>query len=638
MNPVGRYRPSLAVGCEIELQDNRLLNGSIPMIAEARRSRALHDYGVLDTPREVEFDDLARIAAEVCGTPIAVVNFVDTHRQFFKAEVGLGVRETPLETSFCGHAILTEDLMVVPDATQDPRFACNPLVTEAPGIRFYAGALLKTPDGLPIGTMCVLDYVPRELDETQLRTLTLLARQAMTQLAHRRAISERDTATERLEMALNASGVIGLWDWMVDTDLLHGDANFARLYGLDIERTAAGLTMEQYQEFVLPEDIDNLRARIRATFEHGADFLVEYRLRIPGTGLRWVECKGRMIYDAAGRPVRFAGSAIDITARKDSETRTRRLAAIVEQSGDFIAVADLDGSVTMVNEAGRDMVGLTDPASVQGTTIQDYFDPAQWPEIAATVFPAVQRDGQWRGELRFRHFQTGELIPVIYDVIALRGDDGAVVAYATVTRDIRDQKRAEAQQRILNEELSHRMKNTLAMVQAIATQTLRGVTEKDAVAAFRKRIHAIASAHNVLLQENWSAAKVGAVVRAVLRTFEMEDRFDISGPEVVLGPRATLSLSLLLHELATNALKYGALSSGAGRVKVDWDIERSDQEDLVLKWTECGGPAPRQPDRQGFGSRLIEMGLSGTGGSAVCYPASGVEAMFRAPLAEIRQS
>lgn len=536
--------------------------------SEARRSRVLHSYNVLDTPRESEFDDLARIAAEVCKAPIAVVNLVDTHRQFFKAEVGLGVRETPLETSFCRHAILAEDLMIVPDATRDPRFANNALVTGEPGVRFYAGALLKTAEGVPIGTMCVLDYVVRELDEAQRRTLTLLARQAMIQLEQRRAIAERDVVAEQLETALAASGVIGLWNWMVDTDRLHGDAHFARLYGLDVERTATGLSMEEYQEFVAAEDLANLRARIRATFDDGADFLVDYRLCIPGEPIRWVECKGRLIHDRDGKPLRFAGSAIDITARKEVEARTRRLAAIVEQSGDFIAVAQLDGSVVSVNEAGRRLVGLADPAEIARTGLQDYFDPQEWPKIAETVFPAVDRDGHWRGELHFRHFETGELIPVIYDMIALRDDDGKVSAYATVTRDIRDQKAAESRQRVLNEELSHRMKNTLAMVQAIATQTLRGVTEKEAVAAFRRRLHAIASAHNVLLQQKWSAAPIGAVVEAVLGTFEMNDRFDVSGPEVVLGPRATLSLSLLLHELATNALKYGALSSEMGRVAV----------------------------------------------------------------------
>nr|WP_111298316.1 GAF domain-containing protein [Paracoccus saliphilus] len=142
---------------------------------ERARSSALRRYRILDTPREADFDDIAAMAAEVCQTPIAVVNFVDSERQFFKAEVGLGVRETPLDTSFCGHAILSEDMMIVPDARNDPRFDGNPLVTQEGGLRFYAGALLKTHDGYPIGTVCVLDTTPRVLDESQIRTLKLLA-------------------------------------------------------------------------------------------------------------------------------------------------------------------------------------------------------------------------------------------------------------------------------------------------------------------------------------------------------------------------------------------------------------------------------------------------------------------------------
>ena len=161
---------------------------------EPERSRVLSDYGILDTPREEDFDDLAKIASDVCGTPIAVVNLVDTARQFFKAEVGLGVRETPLETSFCGHAILVEDMMILPDATKDPRFVGNPLVTGEPGLRFYAGALLKTKDGIPLGTICVLDVRPRQLDDHQISTLKLLARQAMTQIELRRSLAQKDIA------------------------------------------------------------------------------------------------------------------------------------------------------------------------------------------------------------------------------------------------------------------------------------------------------------------------------------------------------------------------------------------------------------------------------------------------------------
>jgi len=186
------------------LQDAGLKNAGLPRVAawtEADRFAALESYRILDTPREQDFDDLAQIASQVCGTPIAVVNLVGTTRQWFKAEVGLGVRETPLETSFCGQAILAADIMIIPDATKDTRFDCNPLVTGEPGLRFYAGALLKTPDGLPIGTMCVLDFEPRQLDEHQIRTLKLLARQAMTQLELRKSLAEKEAAIREQEAA-----------------------------------------------------------------------------------------------------------------------------------------------------------------------------------------------------------------------------------------------------------------------------------------------------------------------------------------------------------------------------------------------------------------------------------------------------
>jgi GAF domain-containing protein len=120
----------------------------------------LRRYEILDSPSEVEFEDVVRIAAHVCETPIAVVNLIEDHRQWFKAEIGLGVRETPLDVSICAHAILQPGLFVVPDTTKDPRFDCNPLVTGDPHLRFYAGALLETREGLPLGTVCVLDYKP----------------------------------------------------------------------------------------------------------------------------------------------------------------------------------------------------------------------------------------------------------------------------------------------------------------------------------------------------------------------------------------------------------------------------------------------------------------------------------------------
>ncbi|MBD9370748.1 GAF domain-containing sensor histidine kinase [Xanthomonas sp. XNM01] len=178
----------------------------LPGPAEAKRVAALHAYGILDTPREAVFEDITRIASNVCGTPIAVINLVDSERQWFKAEIGLGVRETPLDTSICAHALLEHEFLEVPDTTCDPRFSANPLVTGAPGLRFYAGALLKTPDGQPLGTVCVLDVVPRTLSDTQAETLRALARQVMAQFELRRMLAASEELNAHRARVLAAAG------------------------------------------------------------------------------------------------------------------------------------------------------------------------------------------------------------------------------------------------------------------------------------------------------------------------------------------------------------------------------------------------------------------------------------------------
>ena len=173
-----------------------LIDKLLPTWTESDRLAALHSYRILDTPPEPAFDDLVQLAARACQAPIALISLIDERRQWFKAEVGLGVRETALDRSICLTATLQPGLTIVPDLTEDPRFARNPLVTGEPHLRFYAGAVLKTPDGVPLGALCVLDCMPRDLTEEQASTLTVLARQVMSQLELRRAIAERD---ERLE-------------------------------------------------------------------------------------------------------------------------------------------------------------------------------------------------------------------------------------------------------------------------------------------------------------------------------------------------------------------------------------------------------------------------------------------------------
>jgi signal transduction histidine kinase len=166
---------------------------------ENDRIAALRDYDVLDSPKESDFDDIVELASRLCEAPISVINLIDVDRQWFKAEVGLGVRETPLETSLCSHAILERDFMEIPDTRQDLRMRDNGLVAGDPGLRFYAGALLQTPDGLPIGTLCVLDYQPRDLTDLQRYALRVLAKQVMAQLDLRRALKRKELMRKEMD-------------------------------------------------------------------------------------------------------------------------------------------------------------------------------------------------------------------------------------------------------------------------------------------------------------------------------------------------------------------------------------------------------------------------------------------------------
>jgi PAS domain S-box-containing protein len=406
---------------------------------------------------------------------------------------------------------------------------------------------------------------------------------------------------------------------------------------------------------------------------------------------------------------------------------TRLLAALVTASREFIGLADLQGTALFVNEAGRKLVGLPDLAAVRSTRIIEYFASEDQSRIIVEVLPAVRNTGFWEGELTFRNFATGQLVPVLYNIFPISKSSGEVIAYGTVTRnlsearlaeqrlrslasivetsddaivgknldgvitswnkgaervfghsaeeaigrpitivipgdrhseerdiltrirrgeriehyetvrqrkdgslivvsltvspvkdaegkivgaskiarDITERKRNQEQIATLAREAEHRSKNLLATVQATVMLS-QSSTSEGLKQAIEGRIRALANVHSLFVQTRWIGADLSTIAAQELAPYAVsnQQRVHLDGPPILLEPNTAQTIAITLHELATNAAKYGALSVAGGRIELKWSTEADRQ--LHLRWIETGGPEVQQPTHKGFGGRVIE--------------------------------
>ncbi|MCF4125841.1 PAS domain-containing protein [Methylobacterium sp. SyP6R] len=325
----------------------------------------------------------------------------------------------------------------------------------------------------------------------------------------------------------------------------------------------------------------------------------------------------------------------DITALRESEEERDRFVRLAENSTDFIGMARTDGRVFYLNDAARRMVGL-DRADLADLTITDFLPPEQVDTVMAEMLAAVECDGHWSGELTFRHFRTGAAIPVLYSAFPITDGEGRVVGTGTVTRDFRAHKAAEEELRLLNGELAHRLKNVLAVVQSVTRQTLRNATDlRNAGESLSARLVALGTATDVLTNAAWRSADLRQLIEGALSPHgSIGKRIRLAGPALTLQPQLAVALALALHELATNAAKYGSLSNDTGIVDVRWHEEGTGPEARFrLDWREQGGPPVTAPARRGFGSALIERTLSAYfGGTAeIDYRPDGLVFALDAP-------
>jgi PAS domain S-box-containing protein len=299
---------------------------------EARLS-ALHRYNILDTDYEQAFDDLARLAADICETPIALISLVDRERQWFKAAIGTAVRETPRDISFCSHAIRQSSLFVVSDMLRDERFRDNPLVTGEPHLRFYAGAILESSDGYPLGTLCVLDHQPRTLTDRQLHALRILAREVMTQLELRLRLREQETLLEERRKAA-AEREEGDRRFRIVADSMPQlvwatDADGSHIYYNRRWYEYTGLSEEESLGFgfanaLHPDDVERTLARWRRAWAGGESYEIEYRFRRHDGVYRWFVGRAEPVRALDSDEITmWVGTCTDIDDQKKAEDAVR---------------------------------------------------------------------------------------------------------------------------------------------------------------------------------------------------------------------------------------------------------------------------------------------------------------------------
>ncbi len=490
------------------------------VVDDPARLNALAALEMVDGHADADFERLSRTAAYIFNTEIGLVTLLDRERQWFSGCFGVDeTREAATETSFCAHAIALPgdaDTLVVPDATADPRFKDNPLVTGWPHIRFYAGAPVVV-GGQKVGSLCVISMAPRSTPAPELvAQLVDLAALASTLFALKdearvRARMAADLVKEEWRHALTLeAGRVGSWVWDLPAGEIVGNDMLRRMFGLT---ESGAIKVEDVLQAIQPGDRAALRAGLMASFREGMDFGIEARIATTGS---WVALRGRVYQrDANGRPLVMMGVGIDITESKQSADQTR----------------------------------------------------------------------------------------------------------------------------LLLRELNHRVKNTLAMIQSVARQTIRQNPDPQAfIDAFSGRLRTISDAHVLLADRDWSGVQLYEVIASQLGPgfLTHPDRAEVRGDDVALPADHALGLGLILHELTTNAHRHGAWSNDSGIVSIAWDVKQQPERGLALSWRESGGPRVEKPEDYGLGARLIERSLAKVLDSEVKlhFDPDGVAADIWVPLPE----
>jgi PAS domain S-box-containing protein len=457
-----------------------------------------------------------------------------------------------------------------------------------------------------------LDYSP-VIDESgkPAGVLAIVVETTEKVLAERRIVAEQERLRQseaRFRALVSASSDVVYRmsaDW----------SEMSYLVGRDFIADTTDPSSTWLDKYIHEDDQQRVLEVIHEAIRTNSTFELEHRVRRVDGSFGWTFSRAIPLLGDNGEVTEWFGMASDVTARKTAEDALRaseeRFRKVFQHSNDAIFVLDPEGDAVLeANPAAVEMFGYDSHEELLATPLSA-FHPDDLSSFLAFVRSVHDEGVGWTDEFACRA-KSGRRVPSEISASTLTIDRRRCLL--ALVRDVEERKRQEQHRELLLGELNHRVKNTLATVQAIASQTFRGdAAHPEARAAFDARLVALSLAHTLLTRENWDGVALRDIGLQALVPFTGEtaesSRFTVTGEHVRLQPSAALAFAMTFHELATNAVKYGSLSNDVGRVDLSWEL-RADADSLHVRWQESGGPPVEGPSRKGFGSRLIEQGLA----------------------------
>ncbi|UXS05557.1 PAS domain-containing sensor histidine kinase [Agrobacterium tumefaciens] len=478
--------------------------------------------------------------------------------------------------------------------------------------------------GHPENVFFDISYSPIKDDMDKVRGVLCIVNETTERVQSQLALKQSE---ERLR-ALFSQTAAGIGQTDLEGRMTLVNRRFREMLGYQDDE----LVGMSFQDLTHADDLPEMKRRFEHLLSTGESFDMEKRcLRKDGRVL-WTAISVSALRDERGAVRQVGFIAIDISASKRAQDAERLLASIVASSNDAILGIDLNMMITSWNAAAEKLYGYSRDEAI-GRSILMLVPENRRNEEAEILRKIGVGETVHLYETQ-RRKKDGHLVDVQLSVSPIYDSSGKAIGASKISQDITARKDAERLQEVLIGELSHRVKNVFATVMAISRQTLdRDDTGREDVASFNARLMSMAHAHELLTHSDWQRADLAALVKQILEPYPKE-RFEIDGRPVLLPQKAVVSFALAIHELATNAAKYGALSVSQGLISISWEYEDGSGR-LMFRWSETNGPPVEVPTRKGFGTRLVERLLAAelNGQATISYDPTGVTCVIEALLA-----